>query len=121
MPRARLIPSRKANHKSGIESLQAAALACPHGLMIEKRGFVEYANPAYARLAGFQSADEILGRPVSSLTIPQTIARSGGHADQEFETLRFEFAHENAKLGLYVVRDVTDRRMLESRLLESEK
>ena len=121
MPRARLIPSRNANHKSGMESLQAAALACPHGLMIEKRGIVEYANPAYAKLVGFQSAEEVMGRPVSGLTVPKTVAKGDGHGGQEFETLRFEFAHEDARLGLHVVRDVTDRRILESRLLESEK
>ncbi len=122
MPSARSKSSRNANHKSGVDLLHSAAVACPHGLMIEERGVVQYANPAYARLAGFRVAAEVVGRSVKQLSVPiQTAPKKNGRAVPIYDALRFEFRDRGRTFGLHVVRDVTDRRALEARLLESEK
>ncbi len=122
MQHARSKPSRNANHKSGVDLLHAAAVACPHGLMIEQRGVVQYANPAYARLAGFHYPDEVVGHSVAGLTVP---IRGAGKRNVQsaaiYDTLRLEFRSGRRRVGLHVVRDVTERRALEARLLESEK
>ena len=122
MQRARSKPFRNANHKSGLDLLHAAAVACPHGMMIDDRGVVQYANPAFARLAGFRTADEIVGRSVAALSIPaQRQLRNNGQSAPIYDTLRFEFRDGRRTFGLHVVRDVSERRTLEARLLESEK
>jgi two-component system, cell cycle sensor histidine kinase and response regulator CckA len=115
-------PSRTANHQSGVELLDAAALACPHGLMIEERGTVKYANAAYARLAGYSSPEHVIGVRVPTLKMPtEPLPKINGAVARTYDNLRFEFPHGSRTVRLHVVRDVTERRALESRLLESEK
>jgi len=122
MPRIRSNSSRNAAHESGLDLLHAAAIAFPHGLMIEERGTVKYANPAYARLAGHESVEEVVERPVASLGLSGPPSpKKNGHAARVYDTMRFEFRHGRHKVALHVVRDVTDRRMLEARLLEAKK
>ncbi len=90
--------------------------------MIEERGVVQYANPAYARLAGFQSSEEVVGKEVARLTVPApSLPKKTGDGGRVYETLRFDFSHGRSSIGLNVVRDVSERRALESRLVESEK
>ena len=90
--------------------------------MIEARGVVQYANPAYARLAGFHHPDQVVGCSVADLRVPASrAARKNQQSARIYDTLRFEFRSGRRGFGLHVVRDVTDRRALESRLLESEK
>ena len=90
--------------------------------MIEDSGVVQYANHAYARLAGFRVPEDVVGRSVKRLTVPAPgPAKKDGRAVPIYDTLRFEFRDRRRTYGLHVVRDVTDRRSLEARLLESEK
>lgn len=122
MPRARSNPSQNATHESGLELLHAAAIASPHGLMIEECGTVKYANPAYARLAGYKSVEEVVGRPAAGLAVPSPPSpKKTVHAAREYDTVRFEFQHGRHKVALHLVRDVTDRRLLELRLVEAKK
>src|SRR5690349_12396966 len=109
MPRVVPSPSRNANHESGIDLLHAAAAACPHGLMIEDGGHVQFANAAYARLAGFKSTTAVIGREVERLTVPAaSFQKKNGGAARVHDTLRFEFPHGRRTIGLHVVRDVTE-------------
>ena len=93
--------------------------------MIEQAGHVVYANPAYARLAGFSTPASVIGKPVESLSIPAKAARKsrtdGEGGLPELDTIRLEFRRGSCPLALHVVRDVTERRRLEQRLRESEK
>ena len=111
--------------RGGTEFLEAAAHDCPHGLMIEQAGHVVYANPAYARLAGFSTPLSLIGKPVEALSIPAKAARKsragGNEGPPELDTIRLEFRRGSYPLVLHVVRDVSDRRRLEQRLRESEK
>ena len=121
MQHVRSNPSRNAIHQGGVELLEAAALACPHGLMIEERGIVKYANAAYARLAGYSSPEKIIGVRLASLRVPSSTPKTTGAVARIYDNLRFDCSHGTRKVRLHVVRDVTDRRALEARLLESEK
>ena len=89
--------------------------------MIEDSGRIEYANNEYARLAGFACPEDVIGASVRDLKVPCDDAERDLVRSRIFDTLRFEFQHRDRVLHLHVVRDVTDRRSLESRLLESEK
>ncbi len=89
--------------------------------MVEESGRVMYANDSYARLAGFSAPRDIVDRAVAGLTVPKEAGRRNDRSSRLFDTLRFDFHHDTRALRLHVVRDVTDRRTLESRLLESEK
>jgi signal transduction histidine kinase/ActR/RegA family two-component response regulator len=105
--------------------LEAAANACPHGLMVEQTGRVVYANPAYARLTGFAAAANVIGKRVAELSINPPPAKkkskklNGGPAT--LDTVRFQFRRGRKPLALHVVLDVSERRRLEQRLRESEK
>src|SRR5437660_731859 len=109
MERVLTNPSRNANHQSGIELLEAAATACPHGLMIEERGTVKYANAAYARLAGYTAPETIIGVRIASLKIATESLKTSGSASRTYESLRFDFPHGKRAVRLHVVRDVTER------------
>ena len=93
--------------------------------MIEQAGRVVYANPAYARLAGFSTPASVIGKSVEALAIPAKSARKsradGNAGPPEFESIRLEFRRGPQPMALHVVRDVTERRRLEQRLRESEK
>jgi signal transduction histidine kinase/ActR/RegA family two-component response regulator len=90
--------------------------------MIAERGAVRYANPAYARLAGYRRPADVVGCSVAKQSVPvPALQEQNGRATRTYDTLRFEFHHGRRTIELHVVRDVTDRRALESRLLESEK
>ncbi len=98
--------------------------------MIEQAGRVVYANPAYARLAGFAAPASVIGKKVSSLTIPAGCARDasgngnnsyGADGPPEFETVRLCFRPGRRPLTFHAVLDITERRRLEQRLRESEK
>ena len=112
---------QNATRERGLELLHAAATACPHGIMVEDAGRVAYANDAYARLAGFPSPERLSGALLTTLVVPSDAAKRAGRQARLFDTLRFEFRHDGRPFHLHVVRDITDRRTLESRLLESEK
>ena len=86
--------------------------------MIEERGRVVYANPAFARLHGYGDAEEVLGAATRRLAIRPT--RIDGPA-REYDSLKFDFEDGARRLRLHVTRDVTERRALERRLRESEK
>lgn len=118
MAHTRTIPDRNGNHQSGSGYLFAAGLACPHGLMIEERGRVVYANPAYARLCGYEDAKDVLGVTARGLSIRPA---PNGTSERKYDSLHFDFRDEGRRLRLHVVRDVTERHALETRLRESEK
>ena len=111
--------------ESGTQFLEAAASACPHGLMVEQAGRVVYANPAYARLAGYESSRNVIGKRVADISLAPAAARkpraslNGGPAT--LDTVRFQFRRGRRPLALHVVLDVTERKRLEQRLRESEK
>lgn len=109
----------------GTEFLAAAANACPHGLMVEQAGRVVYANPAYARLAGFVAPRDVIGKRVSELGVPgkckPAASANGNGCAPEFQTVRMQFRRGRRPLALQVVLDVTERKRLEQRLRESEK
>ena len=111
-------------------------LICAAGL----DGYLKYVNPACHRVLGY-SEDELLARPFMDLVHPDDrdkLAReleslAAGHSTFEFElryitkdkTIRHiswaatPFAEENV---LYCIgRDVTERKQMESKLIESEK
>ncbi len=110
--------------QTGSQFLEAAANACPHGLMVEQAGRVVYANPAYARLTGFSGPRSVMGSRVAELSVrppkPAT-AKDGNGGPSEFENVRMEFRHGRRPMALHVVLDVTERKRLQQRLRESEK
>jgi two-component system cell cycle sensor histidine kinase/response regulator CckA len=111
-------------HSTGAQFLEAAANDCPHGLMIEQAGRVVYANPAYARLAGFRTVASVFGKRVAELSISSRGRKAhltGNGGPPEFAAISMEFRRSRRKLVLHVVRDVTELKRLEQRLRESEK
>ena len=119
---------------NGIRFLQAAAQACPHGLMVEKGGRVAYCNPAYARLLGLRTPARVMGMAVAELPVPQSresrkraaddghAAGNGGSAPA-VENRRFEFHHRSTPMAVHVVRDLSDagqRTQLETQLRNSQ-
>jgi len=112
--------SKAIANRPGSEFLDAAANACPHGLMIEQGGRVVYANPAYAEMAGFPKPESVLGRPVQKLAVAR--ATRGKHRDErQFSDTQLEFRWGRETLGLHIVLDVSEKKRLEERLRESEK
>ncbi|MGH9523828.1 MAG: ATP-binding protein [Terriglobales bacterium] len=118
MARITASSDRNGNHHRGSEFLYSAAVACPHGLMIEERGRVVFSNLSYARLYGFSGQDEILGKLVRQLRLSPP---PGDRPTNKYETLHFDFRDGDQRRRLHVARDVSERRALEGRLRESEK
>ncbi len=61
----------------------------PDGVLIHREGIVVYANPALLRLLGTEGADEVLGRAITELAVPEEhervregmhLARTSGYA-----------------------------------------
>ncbi len=125
---------RPRSRANGIRFLQAAAQACPHGLMVEKGGKVVYCNPAYARLLGLRTPSRVLGMAVTELPVPQSPeSRKKGAEDgptagepdsaPSVENRRFEFHRRNTPMAVHVVRDLSDagqRTQLETQLRNSQ-
>jgi len=107
--------------RPGSEFLDAAATACPHGLMVEQAGRVVYANPAYAKFAGFVKPESVLGKHVNSLTAARAKKPGQARDARQFSDTRMEFRWGRDQLGLHIVLDVSEKKRLEERLRESEK
>ncbi len=107
--------------RPGSEFLDAAAVACPHGLMVAQAGRVVYANPAYAKLAGARKVESVLGRRVKSLSIAGANQRGQPDDARQYSETRMEFRLGREPLGLHILLDVSEKKRLEQRLRESEK
>src|SRR5690348_13854693 len=119
---------------NGVRFLQAAAQACPHGLMVEKGGRVAYCNPAYARLLGLRTPARVVGLALAELPVPQSLesrkkaakdGRTGGNdgSAPSVENRRFEFHSGSTPMAVHVVRDLSDagqRTQLETQLRNSQ-
>ena len=92
-------------HSTGTQFLEAAANDCPHGLMIEQAGRVVYANPAYAQMAGCDTAAAVLGKRVSELSISApggNASVTGNGGPPEFSRIRMEFRRGRRTLAWHV-------------------
>lgn len=108
--------------RQGEDVLAAAASASPHGLMIEQRGHVVYANAAFARLVGARRPQELLGRPVAEVPhISGPAAPRGRKPAPEYQTVRSAFGHRGMRMAITVVRDVSYAKRLERELREAQK
>ncbi len=117
---------RKPNRLAAVpdfDLLIAAANACPHGLAIERKGVVAFANPAYASLLGFRSAGRVIGKSGASLrrALRSSTAPNGNGNRPELDSMQMEFAHGAEKLRLEILRDISERRRLEQQLRVSQK
>ena len=109
-------------NRRGGELLAAAASASPHGLMIEQRGRVVYANAAYARLVGARRPAELVGKKVAALPSPAAPpSRRGRKSAPEYQTVRAPFRRGRQQMAITVVRDVSYAKRLERELRESQK
>ena len=106
---------------------------------VSKKGNHEYVNPAYLRLFGYSSFDELLGQPIFDLIAPgsraqvQEIARSrsegietpglyetigmrkdGSEFEMEIQISTYQLDGEVLTLGL--MRDITERKQAEAAL-----
>ncbi|MGI9104001.1 MAG: ATP-binding protein [Terriglobales bacterium] len=117
--------SRSHSHESATHFLEAAANACPHGLMVEKAGRVAYANPAFAHMVGFNTPSQVLSRRLDRLPKPHIASKrrsaQGANDAEQLDSMRLQFRGGASDLALHVVRDVSERIRLERRLRESEK
>ena len=117
MARARSTSGRTQQRDGSLVYLQAAAEACPHGLMVTQAGRILYANAGYARLAGVACVEKMLGASIRDFAE----LKSPGANGAIYETTGIDFEHGGEKLTLHIRRDVRERRALEARLRESEK
>ena len=106
---------------------------CPDGLLAHLAGDVTYANPAAATLLGYGSADELVGRSLrlfeaspddDRLRHHRSGTQSGWLRRRDGTPLPIETTANVCELGgvecvLLTIRDVTNRRALESALSEA--
>ncbi len=130
MPRKRQAENSK-RAASNLELLLAGVEACPHGLALQQQGTVRFANPAYARLLGFDSVEDLIGKsPMSLLRAAQRrlaskVASENGNsrkfARPELDTISFIFHHRGHPVRLEILRDVREQRQLQRQLREAQK
>jgi PAS domain S-box-containing protein len=117
----------------------------PEGIAIHRDGYIVYANPAFVATLGFSSAEEVYRIPVTSLVIAEDVAalqsrlrvlanehmsalpaqiyrgrkRDGTAVIVEASSVPFEYEGKASVLSL--LRDVTERRALEARLVQADR
>ena len=116
----------------------------PVGIRVARQGKYIYANPAFARIFGYEDPDEIVGLPVVSLYVPEERERIGKLAedrasgkvvpsDYEVRGLRkdgekldiavwlttMDYEGEPATLGFTV--DISKEKSLRAQLLQAQK
>lgn len=118
--------------------------AVPEAIAIMRTNRFLYANPAYVRVFGFASAEELLATPIDQLVHPDDVATlraRGAHImqtgtalePQRYRVLRRDgttallevasvpFEYEGAPALLGIGRDVTERSRMEAQLLQADR
>jgi PAS domain S-box-containing protein len=116
--------------------------SAPDGVVILKRGLISFINPKAARLLGVGETDQALGRPIAAFLPPEDAALTGQRigamlrdgvefppseygvlADRtrvvEIKSIVCEWEGEQAVLAF--ARDVTERKAIQRRLVESDR
>ena len=116
----------------------------PDGIAVHDGGRVVFVNPRLVGMLGYSSADEIVGKPVMGFVHPDSLSlvrdriarvtaerstqplveerflRADGSAI-DVEVVSIPLTFEGRSAAQVVVRDVTGRRQLEDKLLQSQK
>ncbi len=116
---------RKADRLAGVpdfDLLLAAATACPHGLAIERRGGIVFANAAYAALVGQSSSADVIGKSAARMrrALRSSKSKRDSHGP-ELDSIQLDFSHRGQKLRMEILRDVTERRRLEQHVRVAHK
>jgi PAS domain S-box-containing protein len=116
--------------------------SAPDGVVILKRGLIVFINPTAKRLLGIDPGDDAIGRPIASFLPPEDARRTGERiaamlsqgvefppseynviADRarvvEIKSVVCEW--EGAPAVLAFARDVTERKAIQRRLVESDR
>jgi PAS domain S-box-containing protein len=116
--------------------------SAPDGVVILKRGLIVFINPTATRLLGIDGTDQALGRPIASFLPPEDARRTGERiaammsqgvefppseynvlADRtrivEIKSVVCEW--EGAPAVLAFARDVTERKEIQRRIVESDR
>lgn len=125
------------------EALQAIFRRAPDGIAIVVEGRFVQVNPQIVSMLGFESADQLVGRPASELThamhrdaqadrlertargehlppVEYRAIRADG-AERFFEVSSAPFEHEGNPAIVAFARDVTERRALEAHLVRTDR
>jgi PAS domain S-box-containing protein len=116
--------------------------AAPDGVVILKRGIIVFINPKAARLLGLTEPDQALGRAIASFLPPEDAALTGQRLaamvrdGTEFPPAEYNLLAEKERVVeiksvvcewegapavLAFARDVTERKAIERRLVESDR
>lgn len=127
------------------ESFRALIEKSPDGILVHREDIISYANPAFLRMAGYEKAEEVIGRPWNFHLPPgeyqevwdriQTLASEPGAYNPPrertlkrkdgtllpIESLSFNIMVENEKLAVGVIRDLSEKKQAALALMRSEE
>jgi PAS domain S-box-containing protein len=113
----------------------------PDGIVVHHGGVIAYANAALCALLGYGSGDQLVGRELSELLQPEERTRGGaltGDAPSSsgpsemtllrrdrgqvtVESVRIALEFDGRPATLLSIRDVTERRAIQSRLVQADR
>ena len=130
--------------KASEERMRILIEFSPIGIRVARKGSYIYANPAFARMFGYDNPDEIIGLPVTSLYIPEERelirklakgrpigsqapsyyevtgqTKDGKRLDLTIWVAKIDFDGEPATLGFVV--DVSSEKSLRAQLTQAQK
>jgi len=121
------------NFEAVIESqrqFQTIIDSLPDAIIIHREGEIAYTNPSFARLLGYETALELVGRAWASLVHADDrdaatgacrfMCRDGGVVYLELSPER-RTTYMGKPAGLIVARDVTERRAIEQQLAHADR
>ncbi|MCA1959570.1 MAG: PAS domain S-box protein [Desulfomonile sp.] len=126
------------------ERLRAIVDSSPVGIRVVQDGRYVYANPAFVRLFGYESADSIIGLPLEALYAPEEHARiqrrsadrkAGGKVETHYEAIGIKadgqpfdmevwtsrITYEGKPAALGFVLDISEPKSLRSQLIQAQK
>ncbi len=116
----------------------------PDAVLIDQKGLLLYANPAYQRIFGIEDLETRLGRPYDPIVAPEDLERvksistdreagkevpttyeftgmkeDGTHVPVEVTAARFIYHDQPAVMA--IIRDISERKEMEQKLIQHER
>ncbi len=126
------------------ESFRALIEKSPDGILVHRKDFISYANPAFLAMAGYEKLDEVIGLPWNFHLPPEEIEKVQKRIERltdpgaynppvernvkckdgtllPVESLSFSVVLENEKFLVAVIRDLSQKKEAQLALEKAEK